>query len=137
MHAQLAHWHGAAVVAAGVPPEAARVRRRILHLRFAGQDATLEVDWRPDLDVAAAFAESYGRLFGHRPERREVEVECLPAKIPNQIRLDVTALHVGQHVEADELELPEDVELLLACLLRTANGPAPTWTPGDEFAKLR
>ena len=31
----------------------------------------------------------------------------------------------------------EDVELLLACLLRTANGPAPTWTPGDEFAKLR
>ena len=43
---------------------------------------------------------------------REVEVECLPAEIPNQIRLDVTPLHVGQHVEAGELEIPEGVELL-------------------------
>ncbi len=43
---------------------------------------------------------------------REVEVECLPAEIPNQIRLDVKPLHVGQHVEAGELEIPKGVKLL-------------------------
>ena len=42
---------------------------------------------------------------------REVEVECLPGKIPQHITLDVTPLHIGQHVEAGELELPEGVSL--------------------------
>jgi large subunit ribosomal protein L25 len=43
---------------------------------------------------------------------REVQVECLPADIPRKIAVDVTALHIGQHLEARELELPKGVELL-------------------------
>ncbi len=43
---------------------------------------------------------------------REVQVECLPADIPRKITIDVTALHIGQHVEAHELELPAGIELL-------------------------
>ncbi len=43
---------------------------------------------------------------------REVQVECLPADIPKKITIDVTALHIGQHVEAHELELPAGIELL-------------------------
>ncbi len=43
---------------------------------------------------------------------REVEVECLPNEIPQHISLDVSPLHIGQHVEAGELELPEGVALL-------------------------
>lgn len=43
---------------------------------------------------------------------REVEVECLPGKIPPHLDLDVTALHVGQHVEAGKLDLPEGVVLI-------------------------
>lgn len=42
---------------------------------------------------------------------REVEVECLPGDIPRHLELDVTPLHVGQHVEARELVLPEGVTL--------------------------
>ena len=42
---------------------------------------------------------------------REIEVECLPNAIPEHIDLDVTPLHIGQHVEASQLELPEGVEL--------------------------
>ena len=42
---------------------------------------------------------------------REIEVECLPNLIPPHVTLDVSPLHVGQHVEAAELELPEGVEL--------------------------
>lgn len=43
---------------------------------------------------------------------REVEVECLPTDIPHHLEVDVAALHVGQHVEAKDLGLPEGVTLL-------------------------
>ncbi len=43
---------------------------------------------------------------------REIEVECLPNEIPQHLGLDVSPLHIGQHVEAGELELPEGVELM-------------------------
>jgi large subunit ribosomal protein L25 len=42
---------------------------------------------------------------------REIEVECLPGQIPGHIELDVTELHVGQHVEAADVKLPEGVTL--------------------------
>jgi large subunit ribosomal protein L25 len=43
---------------------------------------------------------------------REVHVECLPGQIPKHLEADVTDLHVGQHVEAKDLKLPEGVVLL-------------------------
>ncbi len=45
---------------------------------------------------------------------REVEVQCLPEKIPTHFELDVSALNIGQHLEAKDLEMPEDVELQVA-----------------------
>lgn len=42
---------------------------------------------------------------------REIQVECLPGDIPRSVELDVTPLHVGQHVEARELTLPDGVTL--------------------------
>ena len=43
---------------------------------------------------------------------REVEIECLPGDIPRHLTADVTALHVGQHIEAKDLALPPGVVLL-------------------------
>jgi len=43
---------------------------------------------------------------------REVEIECLPALIPAEFKLDVTELGVGDHLEAKALVLPEGVELI-------------------------
>jgi large subunit ribosomal protein L25 len=43
---------------------------------------------------------------------RELEVECLPTAIPAEIRVDVTGLHIGQHLEAHEITLPQGVEYL-------------------------
>jgi len=43
---------------------------------------------------------------------REVEVECLPADIPQSVKLDVTELQVGQHAEAKDLQLPAGVAYL-------------------------
>ncbi len=45
---------------------------------------------------------------------REVEVLCLPEQIPASFKVDVSALQVGQHLEAEVLELPEGVELHVA-----------------------
>lgn len=43
---------------------------------------------------------------------RELEIECLPTDIPEHITVDVSALHVGQHISAGEIKLPEGVELI-------------------------
>jgi 5-oxoprolinase (ATP-hydrolysing) len=67
----------AAVVAEGVRPADARVRRRIVGLRFAGQEAALEVDWTADASLAAAFEARYLEIYGHLPERRPIELESL------------------------------------------------------------
>ncbi len=42
---------------------------------------------------------------------REVGIVCLPGDIPVAIELDVSSLHVGQHVEAGQLVLPDAVTL--------------------------
>ena len=42
---------------------------------------------------------------------REVHIECTPDKIPAKLSLDVSELHIGQHLEAKDIELPEGVHL--------------------------
>ncbi len=42
---------------------------------------------------------------------REVEVYCLPASIPESLEVDISHLNVGDSVVANELVLPEGVEL--------------------------
>ena len=43
---------------------------------------------------------------------RELEIECLPAEIPASLPLDVEGLHVGQHLEAGQVPLPEAATLV-------------------------
>jgi large subunit ribosomal protein L25 len=43
---------------------------------------------------------------------REVHIECLPGQIPRHLEVDVTEMHIGQHVAAKDLKLPEGVVLL-------------------------
>ncbi len=62
--------------------------------------------------------EIHGLAYGVKNEdgimdfvTREVEVECKPDNIPGHLEVDVTDLHVGQHLEVGSLELPEGVVL--------------------------
>lgn len=62
--------------------------------------------------------ELHGTAYGVKNESgivdfvtREIEVECLPGNIPKAIDLDITHLHVGQHLEVHELTLPDGVEV--------------------------
>lgn len=43
---------------------------------------------------------------------RQVEVSCLPAAIPEHLDVDVSELHVGQHVSVKDLAAVANVELL-------------------------
>ncbi|HEX7240572.1 MAG TPA: hydantoinase/oxoprolinase family protein, partial [Longimicrobiaceae bacterium] len=66
-----------AVAAEGVPEADVEVRRRIAGVRYAGQDSVLAVEWDPDRPLRDVFEERYAALYGHRPERRPVELESL------------------------------------------------------------
>jgi large subunit ribosomal protein L25 len=43
---------------------------------------------------------------------REVLVSCLPANIPEHLNLDVSGLHLNQHISVADLAPPEGVEIL-------------------------
>ncbi|HEX4952350.1 MAG TPA: 50S ribosomal protein L25 [Thermoanaerobaculia bacterium] len=88
------------------------VTQRVLHVDFQRVLMTERVQVKVHIELT-------GLALGVKNEGgivdfvcREVEVECLPANIPNHLTLDVTPLHVGQHVEARELDLPMGVKLV-------------------------
>ena len=43
---------------------------------------------------------------------RELEIECLPGDIPEQLELDVSELRIGDHAEAGAISLPKGVTLI-------------------------
>ncbi len=42
----------------------------------------------------------------------EIDIECLPTAIPDEIRIDVSGLNEGDAIHASDLTLPEGVKLL-------------------------
>ncbi|MEA2600185.1 MAG: large subunit ribosomal protein [Acidobacteriota bacterium] len=88
------------------------VSRQVIHIDF--QRVLLDQKVRVAVPV-----ELVGTAVGVKVEggmidfvTREVHVECLPGQIPKHLEVDVTELHVGQHVEARALTIPEGVVLL-------------------------
>ncbi len=67
----------AALVAEGVAHDEVGEARRIVEMRYLGQDASLEIEPMPGEDLARLFEEVYLRLFSHRPRERAIEVVSL------------------------------------------------------------
>jgi 5-oxoprolinase (ATP-hydrolysing) len=67
----------AGVAAEGIAADRIEVRRRIAEMRYVGQDSTLSIDIGVPGDAARLFEAEYEKVYGHRPERRPVEVESL------------------------------------------------------------
>jgi len=67
----------AAVAAEGVAESEVEVRRRIVAMRFAGQESTLAVEYLGAAALAGAFAAAYRDVYGYEPEGRAIEVESL------------------------------------------------------------
>lgn len=88
------------------------ISRRIIHIDFQ------RIDLKEKVRVQVAI-QLEGEAYGVKTEggvldfiTRDIEVECLPNDIPQAIEVDVTPLAIGQHVEAGDLQLPENVELM-------------------------
>jgi len=63
------------------------------------------------------------RLVGEAPEvaragatiqlvRREIELECLPSRIPDYIDIDVSALGIGDSVQVEDITVGEGIRIL-------------------------
>lgn len=88
------------------------VRGDMIHIDF------LRVDMSQKVQVAV-HVEIQGEAEGVVTQggildfvTRELLVECLPGDIPEQLKVNVTALEIGDHFEAGQIELPEEVTLL-------------------------
>jgi large subunit ribosomal protein L25 len=76
--------------------------------------------------------------------QREVEVSCLPDRIPEHLDVDISGLHLGQNLSVKELEIAEGVEILddpetvlaLVAAPRVAvEAAAAEEEPGEEAAE--
>jgi 5-oxoprolinase (ATP-hydrolysing) len=61
----------------GVPRDRSEIRRRIVNLRFAGQDSVLHVDYDDETALEAAFEKKFQKIFGHWQKDRPIEVESI------------------------------------------------------------
>lgn len=88
------------------------ISRQVIHIDF--QRVLMDQKVRVTVPV-----ELVGTPFGVKTEGgmldfviREVHVECLPADIPKHISVDVSGIHLGQHAEVKDLDVPKGVTLL-------------------------
>jgi len=88
----------------------APVSHRPIHVDFleVRADQTITVKVKVLLRGTPAGAASGGVT---NAVLREVEVECLPVNIPEEIRLDISPLAIGDVIRAKEIKLPADVKL--------------------------
>ncbi len=86
------------------------VSRKFLHIDF------YEIDMAQKIHVnvpVTTTGQSVGVELGGLLQiiRRELEVFCMPSKIPGTIEIDVSKLEIGDSVHVDEISLPEGVEI--------------------------
>jgi large subunit ribosomal protein L25 len=87
-------------------------RREMLHVDFFEVSLTEKV--RVSVHVTTT-----GEAIGVKRDKgilqnllREIEVECLPDKIPGHIKIDISDLEIGQSFPVGNLNLGEDVKIL-------------------------
>lgn len=75
---------------------------------------------------------------------REIEIECLPDKIPGHITVDVSSLELGKSIHVRDLSLEEDIKVLtnpdeviatVTSVVEEVTAPAATEVPEPEVIK--
>ncbi len=86
-------------------------RSEVLHVDFLavrkGEKVKLEVPVRL---VGVAPGVKEGGIMEHL--RHEVEIRCIPSKIPEALDLEISEMGIGDSVTVADLYVPEDVEVL-------------------------
>lgn len=86
------------------------VDRNLLHADFyqVAMDETLTIEVPLEVTGEEEISAGEGVLQFHM---RRVEVECLPAAIPDFIEIDVSGLEIGDNLTLGEVALPSGVSL--------------------------
>jgi large subunit ribosomal protein L25 len=88
------------------------LKGHILHADFyeVALDKTLEVKVHLELTGVPVGVKTQGGILDF--VTRELEVECLPADIPERITIDVSHLELNRHFRVSELKLSDKVKIL-------------------------
>jgi 5-oxoprolinase (ATP-hydrolysing) len=117
----------AAVAAEGVAPGEIEVRRRIVALRFAGQESTLAVDYAGAAGLAASFAAAYRDVYGYDLQDTATTGEGSPAR---------AGPAAGRAIEVESLRVVASSSASPAPPPATVQGPAPggAWSSDADRA---
>ena len=91
-----------ALVVEGIDAGSVDAARRIVELRYLGQDAALEIQPEDGADLRQAFEEAYFKLFSYRPRERGIEVVSLRVVVRNRRREGAQARARRDHVTSGE-----------------------------------
>jgi large subunit ribosomal protein L25 len=88
------------------------VSRQILHVDFQRVllDQKVRVQVPIELEGEPVGVKADGGIIDF--VTREIEIECLPTDIPQTLVVDVSELHLGQHLEIGDLDIPESVDVI-------------------------
>jgi len=86
-------------------------RDHVLHIDFfhIAMDEKIHVEVPVILVGVPTGVKDKGGVIDH--QLREIEINCLPANIPEKIEIDVSELDIGNSIHVGDLELP-DLEIL-------------------------
>ena len=81
----------------------------IVHIDFKRIDLAAKVTVLVPLQFVGQPEVTAGAVLDHVSS--DVHVECLPTNIPKMLEVVVSALKIGEHLEAKDIKLPEGVAL--------------------------
>lgn len=85
--------------------------QEIIHVDFLRVNPNKEVRTKlPLVYIGTPVGTKQGAVV--QTNATDVEVQALPAQIPDSLNVDISHLEAGQSLEASELELPEGVSLV-------------------------
>jgi large subunit ribosomal protein L25 len=89
------------------------LRGKLLHADFyeVALDKRLEVKVHIELEGTPVGVKLQGGIVDF--VTRELEVECLPADIPEKIVVDISHLDLGKHLRVSDIKVPEKVKVLV------------------------
>lgn len=101
------------------------IQRQILHVDFHAVSATEKITAEVPIETIGepVGVKTNGGLLEHN--LRDLEVECLPADLPERIEVDVTNLDINQSIHVKDLKLPPGVETVTDADLTVVAVSAP------------
>jgi large subunit ribosomal protein L25 len=89
------------------------LRGKLLHADFyeVALDKRLEVKVHIELEGTPMGVKLQGGIVDF--VTRELEIECLPADIPEKIVVDISHLELGKHLRVSDIKVPEKVKVLV------------------------